>query len=53
MTANDAVEVRAMEPSLQSVLEDEYACSFVEAHRQAYEELNTARAVAHNRLVED
>ena len=39
--------------SLQSLVEDEYARSFVEAQRQAHEELNTARAVAHSCLVDD
>ena len=44
---------RAVELSLQTLVEDEYARSFAEAQRQAREELNTARSLAHNRRVAD
>ena len=35
------------------LVEDEYDRSFADAQRQAHEELNTARALAHSRLLDD
>ena len=53
MAANDAAEERAKELSLHMLITDEYARSFAEAQRQAHEELETARALAHSRLVDE
>ena len=53
MAANDAAEARAVEMSLETLVEDEYARSFYEAERAAHEEANTARAIANSRLLAD
>ena len=53
MAANDAVEERAKELSLQTLVTDQYARSFAKAQAAAHEELNTARALAHSRLVDE
>ena len=49
MAANDAAEAHAVELLLETLVEDEYVCSFCEAERAAREEENTARAIANSR----
>ena len=53
MAANDAAEARAVEMSLQTLVEDDYARSFREAERATHEEANTTRAIANSRLLAD
>ena len=53
MSANDAAKECTEELLLQTLVTDEYARSFAETQAAAHEELNTARALAHSRLVDE